>query len=208
VTPEKADAVKAVVYPESDGKPMGETDCHRDEIGHYAIDVLDDHFRDDPDVYVSGNNFIYYTKGEPQDVVSPDCYVVRGVEKRRRRTFKVWEENAARPSFVLEVTSRSTRREDMGDKMAKYRDDLGVREYFIFDPFAEWIPEKLRGYTLRKGVYEPLNPAKNGRIPSRELGLEVAVSGGHLRFFEPKARAPLPTRLELIEQLEKKKRRR
>ncbi len=207
MTPEKADAVKAVVYPESDGKPMAESDSHRVEMAEYAINVLEDHFRDEARVYVSGNNFLYYTRGEPRDVVSPDCYVVRGVEKRQRRTFKVWEEKGARPCFALEVTSRSTRREDMGEKMAKYRDDLGVPEYFIFDLHAEWIPERLRGYGLARGVYEPLTPAKNGRLISRELGLELGVSNGHLRFFKPRSKAPLPTRLELIEQLEKKRRR-
>ena len=36
-----------VHYPESDGKPMGETDVHIDAL-IYLREALRDHFRDDP----------------------------------------------------------------------------------------------------------------------------------------------------------------
>ena len=36
-----------VHYPESDGKPMGETDVHIDAL-IYPREALRDHFRDDP----------------------------------------------------------------------------------------------------------------------------------------------------------------
>lgn len=192
-----------VEYPVSDGRPMGETDLHRDVMQEDAIEVLRDHFAPLADrCYVSGNNFVYYRRGDPRAVVSPDAYLVRGVPQRLRDTFKVWEEGGRRPSWVLEVTSRKTRLEDQGDKMSRYRDDLAVPEYFQFDPRAEWIREALRGYTLRDGVYQPLERDARGRIASAELGLELGAADGRLRFFRPGEDDPLPTRVERARQAE------
>lgn len=185
-----------VEYPERDGRPMGESDEHRDEMKDYGIDVLKDHFARERRVYVSGNNFIYYTKGVPADCVSPDVYVVRGVAQRQRNVYKVWEEGGRVPCFALEVTSKSTRREDLGDKMARYRDELQVADYFLFDLWGEWIPERLRGFRLAAGVYQPLAVLASGRLASRELSLELGVLDGHVRFFRPGEDEPLPTRGE------------
>jgi Uma2 family endonuclease len=189
-----------VVYPESDGKPMGESDSHRKEMQHYAIEVLEQHFERDSRVYVSGNNFLYYTKGVPQDCVSPDAYVVKGVPKHERPIFKVWEEGGRVPSFVLEVTSKSTRREDLGDKMVKYRDELRVREYFLFDLTRDWLEEGLRGHILKGGDYLKIEPLPSGRLSSHELGLELGIANGHLRFYLPGAGEPIPTFAERAKQ--------
>jgi hypothetical protein len=43
-----------IYYPESDGKPMGETDVHIDVL-IYLREALRDHFREAPQVYVAGN---------------------------------------------------------------------------------------------------------------------------------------------------------
>ncbi len=187
---------QAVEYPTRDGRPMGETDDHRDEMKDYAINVLKDFFAADPDVYVSGNNFLYYTEGVLADCVSPDTYVIRGVANRQRDTFKVWEEGGKVPCFVLEVTSKNSRREDLGDKMVRYRDDLGVPDYFLFDPRAEWVAERLRGFRLENGLYQPVVAGPNGRLLSQALGLELGVQGRHLRFFTPGSTQPLATRAE------------
>ena len=191
---------QAVVYPVRDDTPMGETDDHRDELQDWAVNVLRDYFKDDPLVYVSGNNFIYFEEGSPQECVSPDTYVVKGVPSRQRDLYKVWEEGGRTPCFVLEITSKSTRRADRGEKMAKYRDDLHVQEYFLFDPHGEWLAEGLQGYALEAGVYQPIVRTTSGRLPSRTLGLELALIGGHLRFFPPGAALPLPTRAERAER--------
>jgi len=194
-------ALRQVEYPVRDGRPMGETDLHRQLLQNYAVDVLLDHFRDEPRVYVSGNNFIYYVQGDRKAVVSPDTYVVRGAEQRLRDTFKVWEEGGLKPCFVLEITSRSTRLEDLGPKMCRYRDDLEVPEYFLFDPCGEWIPERLRGFALTApGVYQSIEPDAAGRLVSEQLGLALGAVGDRLRFFLPGADAPLPTRAERAEQ--------
>src|SRR5215218_6188998 len=121
-----------IYYPESDGQPMAETDLHRDEMFD-LIQALKRRYRGVPDVYVSGNLFFYYIKGDPRAVVAPDVFLVKGVEKRPRRTYKLWEEGRV-PSLVIELTSDSTRDEDLSRKKLCY-ERLGVEEYFLHDPY-------------------------------------------------------------------------
>lgn len=102
----KIQAAPTIVYPESDGKPMAETDVHRDLMTDW-MQMLRHHYRDKNDVYVSGNIFMYYVEGDPRQSVSPDVFVVFGVEKKRRRTYLTWEEGRT-PDFVLEVASPKT----------------------------------------------------------------------------------------------------
>jgi Uma2 family endonuclease len=197
---------RPVEYPESDGEPMGETDAHADEL-RACVETLRDHFggRESPDVYVAGNNFLYWVEGDPTQVVSPDCYVVKGLAGHERRTFKVWLEEGRRPRFVLELTSSSTRRRDLGEKMSTYRDDLQVPEYFLWDLTRDWIPEGLRGFRLEDGVYQPIAPDARGRLPSRELGLELVPDGRRLRFYVPGQDDSLPTPAERAERAERER---
>ena len=51
-----------VYYPESDGKPMAETDLHRDLMSD-LIQSAKYRFRSTPDVYVSGNLLVYFVEG-------------------------------------------------------------------------------------------------------------------------------------------------
>ena len=74
-----------VDYPSSDGQPMAETDHQRTPLT-YAVEALRHHFRDRPDVYVSGNLFIYYEEGNPHAVVAPDVFVVLGADRADRST--------------------------------------------------------------------------------------------------------------------------
>ena len=187
-----------VFYPESDGKPMAETTFHRDVMIEMIVG-LKDWFADDPLAYVSGNEFLYFVEGQPQQVVSPDVWFVHGIDKTRlRRSYKTWEEGGKGPDFVLEVTSRSTRREDLGKKFRLYRDDLKVREYFLFDPLGEYLKPPFQGYRLVEGEYRPIEPV-DGRLPSEVLGLHLEADGCLLRLFDPATGRRLLNRLERLE---------
>jgi Uma2 family endonuclease len=109
-------------YPESDGQPMAETDLHRDEMVD-LIHALRRRYRDVPDVYVTGNLFFYFVQGDPRSVVAPDVFLVRGVEKRSRKIYKLWDEGRV-PSLVIELTSDSTR-DDRGKASAAGGRPLG-----------------------------------------------------------------------------------
>ncbi len=177
----KIKAAPTLVYPESDDKPMAETDKHR-KLMIDCIQMLEHHFQDVNDAYVSGNLMMYYEEGNPRKSVSPDVFVVFGVSKKDRRTYRVWEEGHA-PDFVLELASRSTYRQDLTAKRELYASVLGVREYYIYDPYGEVSPSFL-GYRLVDGVYEEIGFV-NGRLPSLVLGLELGERDGVLGLYDP-----------------------
>ena len=178
---EKVRAAPTVIYPESDGKPMAETEYHRDIMIDF-IQMLKRYFRDVNDVHVSGNLLMYYEEGNPRKSVSPDVFVAFGVSKKRRRTYKIWEEGHA-PDFVLEVASPSTYRHDLTDKKDLYASVLGVREYYIYDPYHE-IDPYFQGYRLVDGIYEEIEFA-DGRLPSLTLGLELGENDGVFGLYDP-----------------------
>src|SRR2546428_13239701 len=100
-----------------DGKPMGETDEHRDEMVRH-IEPLRFFFRGQR-VYVSGVLLVYYEQGNPRKYVVPDAFVVKGIDPRKRRIYKIWVEGKA-PDVVIETTSRKTRRKDTVVKPSLY----------------------------------------------------------------------------------------
>ncbi|MXV73254.1 Uma2 family endonuclease [Candidatus Poribacteria bacterium] len=177
----KIKAAPTVIYPESDGKPMAETESHRDIMIDF-IQMLKHYFRNTNDVHVSGNLLMYYEEGNPRKSVSPDVFVAFGVSKKRRRTYKIWEEGHA-PDFVLEVASPSTYRHDLTRKKDLYASVLGVREYYIYDPYHEVNPYFL-GYRLMDGVYQEIEFV-DGRLPSVVLGLELGERDGVFGLYDP-----------------------
>lgn len=203
--PEKIKAAPTVVYPESDGKPMAETDRHRKLIMDFIL-MLEDHFEDVNDVYVSGDLLMYYEEGNIYKSVAPDVFVVFGVNKKDRRTYRTWEEGRT-PDFVLEAASPSTYNKDITEKKELYASVLGVCEYYIYDPYGEVYPH-FQGYRLVDGVYEAIEFV-NGRLPSLVLGLELGEHDGTLNLYDanrstwvspPKARvAAAETRAENAE---------
>ena len=174
-----------VEYPCSDGKPM-ESDLHRIEMW-YSIYALKAHFRDVPDVYVSGNLFIYYVEGEPRYRVAPDTFVAKGVPNAKdlRDLYKVWEEGQP-PCFVLEITAKSTRTEDLYKKKGLYR-SLGVEEYLLYDPLEEYLSPSLQGFRLAQGPgseYLPLALEADGSLVSSVLGVVFRREGQRLRLID------------------------
>ena len=181
----------SVYYPESDGKPMAETDTHRKQM-IYLLNALEDYFRDDSNVYIAGNLFVYYEKGDPGGVVAPDVFVVKGVQKHDRRIYQVWKEGKG-PDVVLELTSRGTRQKDLGPKKGTY-EMLGVHEYFIFDPLVEYLEPQLVGFRLTKWGYRPIDDEP---LVSQVLGLELKVEGDTLRLVDLATGKRLLTPLEV-----------
>jgi Uma2 family endonuclease len=186
-------------YPTTDGKPMAETDWHRDLMID-LIRTLKRRFAARRRVYVSGNMLVFYEPGDRRRHVSPYVFVVRGVANRQRPNYLIREEGHA-PQVVIDLTSSSTRNEDQRTKFALYRDTLKVREYFLFDPQGDYLDPRLQGYRLRKGEYRPIRPV-DGRLPSQVLRLHLEVHGNELRLYDPATGQVLPTPLEAQDQAE------
>ena len=177
----KIQAAPTIVYPESDGKPMAETDTHRDLMVDF-IQILRNYYQNEKDVYVSGNLLIYYERGNPRKSISPDVFVAFDVEKKQRNTYLTWAE-AQTPDFVLEVASPSTFPKDMGEKKDLYASVLAVKEYYIYDPMGQIVPSFV-GYRLIDGEYQEITLI-NDRLPSETLGLELGEHDGNLRLYNP-----------------------
>ena len=188
---------KPIRYPTSDGRPMAETDLHRNLMMD-SISTLELRYADIPDIYVSGNLLLYYVPENKRRHVSPDVFVVKGVPKKVRDYYFVWEEGRS-PDAVIEVTSSSTRKEDTTKKFMLYRDVLKVREYFLFDPRGDYLKPTLQGYRLSRREYVAITPVAN-RLPSNVLGLHLERSGTDLRFFDPDTGEWLPTLPEQVQQ--------
>jgi Uma2 family endonuclease len=190
-------AGRKVDYPTGDGKPMAETDVHR-KLMMDLIETLEARYATDPDVYVSGKLLLFYEEGNKRRHLSPDVFVVRGVVKQERENYLTWEEGKG-PDLVIELTSKSTRSEDVKKKMKLYRDVLQVPEYFLFDPLEQYLTPPMQGYRLDDGRYEFIGTIA-GRLPSQTLGLHLERVGTQLRLYDPATGERLLTKNEQVEQ--------
>ncbi|MGG6269814.1 Uma2 family endonuclease [Leptolyngbya sp. AN03gr2] len=184
---ELAQLLAEIEYPESDGRPMAETDFQRAYL-IYSVSVLDLYFQNQSDVYVSGNILIYYEEGNPKACISPDVFVVQNQDKRKRRSYKIWEEGEKYPNFVLEITSKSTVNEDQGSKKGLYA-FWGVQEYFQYDPTGDYLKSRLQGFRLIEGNYFPipqipLDQPNDFSLRSEVLGIDLCLKNQDLKFFE------------------------
>ena len=182
-------------YPESDGEPMGETEFHVDVILR-LYSALRYIFRDDREMYAAADMFLYYEKGNPRAKKAPDVMVIRGVEKYKRRIFKTWEEKAV-PCVIFEITSDSTKHEDMNEKYALYA-SLGVSEYFMFDPLRDYLKSGLRGFRLKGNRYVPVLPDRKGQVFSSELNTFLLPEGDMLHVIDPQTGRPVPSHSESL----------
>ena len=193
------------LYPSSDGLPLAENDWQLRAIFD-AFGKLKIRYQDRPDVYVSGDLLIYYEEGNPRKSVAPDVFIVFGAASHARNVYKLWEEPKV-PDFVLEVASENTWREDLGRKRTLYA-ELGVREYWLFDPKDEYFDPPLQGLVLREGDYRPL-PAlmENGTrtIRSEVLGLDLRAGSGELRFRDSATGQYLKSHAEATKALAEEK---
>ena len=196
----------ADMYPYSDGKPMAETGLHVDAI-LYALATLRNWFASHLRVQVGANIFLYYQEGHISKRLTPNLFVVRGLEALPERSYKIWEVGRP-PTFVLDLDSPSTHERDRDEKQALYA-SMGVKEYWRFAPTGflkdpEGPRVRLAGGVLRGLGYAPLESAPDGSIRSEVLGLEIRADEPPetrhlLRFRDPETEQDLLTFSELQE---------
>lgn len=184
------------LYPESDGKPMADTDLHLYWIKRVQ-DMIETYFSQDPGVYISGNIMMYDIEGPARTAVSPDILVCFGIGRKFRRTYKVWEEGKP-PDFVMEFSSKRTYRNDLDEKMAHYA-RMAIPEYFLHDPDRRYLPSPLLGFRLVEGTYVEIAPDIDGRVHSETLNLDFALLDDGLAIYNPRAQEWLQTRAEKAE---------
>ncbi|APB33990.1 Uncharacterized protein conserved in cyanobacteria [Gloeomargarita lithophora Alchichica-D10] len=183
---------RSVVYPDSDGEPLAETQTHVWVILS-LLSMLSQYLGERAVVFA--DQFFYYIEGNARARVAPDVMVVFGIEPGMRRSYKLWEEGEI-PGIILEITSEGTRETDWGFKKRLY-EQIGIREYWLFDPLGEWIEGQLRGYRLNEdGVYRAItNPV------SEVLGLRLEAGMGRLDLYRLDNGEKLLTLDELAQEL-------
>ena len=178
-----------IEYPESDGRPMRETDLHRDWMFR-ILEILRRRYRDQR-VYLASDLLVYYEEGSPHRFVVPDIFVVLDCDPGRRRTFKSWVEGKD-PHVVFEVTSRSTRTEDERDKTRIY-EQIGVQEYFLYDPTSDYLQPPLKGFRQTSTGFAEIPSSTDHGLVSQKLGILLKLKGDDLEFIDGQTNQPLLT---------------
>ena len=181
-----------IEYPTTDGRPVAETPLHYRRLAD-AAHALSMRLESVRGAYVGVNMLVYDQQGNPRRHLSPDLFVAFGVADREREIYKLWEEKP--PALVLEVTSKTTRREDER-KMSRYA-HWGVAEYFLYDPRGEYVRPPLQGFALKGRRYRAMEASVlvNGKrgFASEVLGLGLWLDGSDLRFYDAAAGRNLST---------------
>ena len=103
------------------------------------------------------------------------------------------------PDFVLEVSSPSTVKRDIGSKREIYA-AARVPEYWLFDPLGEYLQPRLQGFRLVNGQYAALaatGAEAESPIRSGVLGAVLRTQGATLQVQEPGRQRAIPTITEL-----------
>lgn len=187
-----------IYYPSGDGQPVAETFDHLYVI-LITIEVLRLYLQHEQ-ACILGNQFLYYEEGSPMKRCAPDVMVILGVRPGSRDNYKIWEEGEV-PRVVFEMTSPGTKKEDEGFKKNLYA-EIGILEYWQFDPKGQWIKEKLRGFRLTQGEYVPIENLYRGNFQSDGLGLRLVVDGTLISFYRLDNGEKLLIPLELYEKAE------
>ncbi len=145
-----------------------------------AIDMLGLHFRTlGRHIYLAEELSVLYpnTSG-----FTPDVLAVLDVEEPKddqRMAWIVMDEGRGL-DWVLEVLWAGDRKKDLVDNVERYA-ALGIPEYFVYDQRQQ----RILGYRLPPGAkrYTPIL-AQSGLYRSNVLGIDLAIVGRSLRFYQ------------------------
>ena len=192
-----------IYYPSTDPNAMPETDIHFKLIANFVL-ILEAFLKNRSDANAFGDLMFYYEPGNRQTFVAPDVSVCFGIDKSPRRVYKLWEEKSV-PSVIVEIASESTWREDLTKKFALYQ-NLGVNEYYVFDPEYKFLAQPLLAFHLNEQGELAEAAVNHGRVFSESLGLELVDTGETLRLFNPETNEFLMTIKEIEAKAEKAER--
>jgi Uma2 family endonuclease len=153
-----------------------------------------------PDVHVFNELLVQYPLpgGKTGQVVPDNMVVIHAGEIEAKGSYDVPLEGA-RPFWMLEYVSASSKRKDYKDNLRRYARELKTPYYLLFDP----EDGTLALYRQARGRYVPVKPNAAGRFEVPELEIEVALLDGWVRFWHQGKLLPLPA--ELLGELDKTK---
>lgn len=88
-------------------------------------------WQDRQDFFAGGNLSIYYSTRQlkSDDVRGLDFFVVLNTERKKRKSWVVWDEDGKYPNFILEILSDSTTKNDRNLK--KQLDQDGIDSGYV-----------------------------------------------------------------------------
>lgn len=188
VAPPPTGGLPLTAYPSASRRPMPETELHG-LVTTDGKERLATHYEGRADVYVGGNIMVYYVEDNPRKVVSPDIFVALDVPKLPiRRSYYTWVDGPL--TWAMEVISDSSYKRDQYAKRQIYR-QMGVAEYFLYDPEEQHFQPGLKGYRLVNNRYRLIRPDRQGRVLARSLGLRFQLVAGRLHITVAATGVPL-----------------
>ena len=138
-------------------------------------------FARDPQVFVAGDLLWYPVQGDNVIRTAPDTMVVFGRPKRRRGSYRQWEEGGIPPTVVFEVLSPGNRAGEMMKKFNFYQQH-GVEEYYLYDPDYN----ELIGYRREGGQLQNIPTIEGWTSP--RLGVRFELASGEFKIIRPDGR--------------------
>jgi Uma2 family endonuclease len=177
-------------------EPEMDSSLHYDQLA-LLVACLEFLWKDQQDFFIGANLTIYFSRQQlkNRDFRGPDFFLVKGTQKKPRRSWVVWEEEGRYPNLIIELLSNSTASTDRTPKKVLYQDRFRTPEYFWFSPDTQ----EFEGFRLVGHGYEALMPNGQGQLWSDELGLFLGVADGQLRYFTAEGTL-IPTPAEAAEQ--------
>jgi Uma2 family endonuclease len=169
--------VVAVIYPDSDGKPMADNT----EQFQWIVTIkenLELIYADDPNVFVAGDLLWYPVEGDNTICQAPDALVALTRPKGYRGSYKQWAENNVPPQVVFAILSPSNRRSEMAKKLQFYN-RYGVEEYYEYDPYKV----ELIGWQRQGGSLEVIESIDNWVSP--QLGIRFVITPETWEIYRP-----------------------
>jgi len=139
--------------------------------------------------HVGSDAFIYWTRGNNENCVSPDVYILPGIPQTAmptdyvgandERCWKTWI-HASVPNFALEVKAwRNPRKDEL--QSPERHNALGTNELIVFDPFWQRRRGERRRFAVHRrdatGKLVVVLATNDDRVFSEELQAFVVAEG-------------------------------
>lgn len=176
---------------------------------HYLINAIRYLFRDYN--YLIVGNILIYPKGKAVERIAPDVMVIKKTDYDPLKIRKLgsWEIDPPAfpaPDLTFEISSKSTWEYDVEYrfKPTDYA-EMGVKEYFAFDPEGVWknFNTRLKGWRCENGRVVEIASNGDGWLWSEQLACWVGVEGEDLYLYRIDGEKIL-TPQEYFDELESK----
>jgi hypothetical protein len=135
--------------------------------------------------YVSKDRWLRMDPADPADKLLPDLLIARHLLRQQWgvNEYLPWAVGKA-PELLAEFLSPTSEAADREGKPKRYA-EVGVLEYFLFDPDGTYGVPRIQGWTLRRdGTRAPLPRQADGGVASGVLPVAFRLVTGHIAVVD------------------------